>query len=293
MQHDTRENFVFYPSFSDHIEKIKSPKAQLMVFKALVLYGTTGQRTSFAEIDPMGGLDGLFESMCHFIDATKIRRETARQSGRKGGNPAFKRGQRNPYYPAKEEPAEEDDNQEITPDKPKITPANHAVISSPKKISKDKLTDNCKLNTDNCKMKTDYCKMKTEDCKLSTSKKELSEQSSQEEKKFVIPDPIEVATYCVKNHYNIDPELFYSYYAANGWRVGRNPMRDWHAALYMWVQKARRGEKPSIDDEEIRIVKPTKPLTPSIVEELRKLMPNDPERFKDAVADISRRFKRE
>ena len=32
----------------------------------------------------------------------------------------------------------------------------------------------------------------------------------------------------------MDPEYFYHYYQSNGWRVGKNPMRDWKAAVCAW-----------------------------------------------------------
>jgi len=43
----------------------------------------------------------------------------------------------------------------------------------------------------------------------------------------------------------VEPEKFWAYYQSNGWRVGRNPMRDWHAAAAGW--NSRNGgtaEKP-------------------------------------------------
>jgi hypothetical protein len=37
-------------------------------------------------------------------------------------------------------------------------------------------------------------------------------------------------------------EDFWNYYAANGWRVGRNPMRDWRAAFRLWASRTRAWE---------------------------------------------------
>jgi hypothetical protein len=33
-------------------------------------------------------------------------------------------------------------------------------------------------------------------------------------------------------------ERFADYYTANGWRVGRSPMRDWKAAFRNWCRRA-------------------------------------------------------
>ena len=49
-----------------------------------------------------------------------------------------------------------------------------------------------------------------------------------------------------------DPERFVDYYAANGWRVGRNPMRDWRAAVRDWVRKDC-GKAVADDDEYSRL----------------------------------------
>lgn len=40
-------------------------------------------------------------------------------------------------------------------------------------------------------------------------------------------------------------ETFYNYYLANGWRVGRNPMKDWKAAARGWVSREKQYNKPS------------------------------------------------
>jgi hypothetical protein len=37
---------------------------------------------------------------------------------------------------------------------------------------------------------------------------------------------------------------FYNYYLANGWKVGKNPMKDWHAAARGWVARQNEFTKP-------------------------------------------------
>ena len=50
------------------------------------------------------------------------------------------------------------------------------------------------------------------------------------------PTVDEVAEYCREKGYNIDAEHFVSYYESNGWRVGKNPMKDWRAACRTWAR---------------------------------------------------------
>ena len=42
----------------------------------------------------------------------------------------------------------------------------------------------------------------------------------------------------------VDPVTFYEYYQANGWKVGKNPMKDWRAAFRMWESR-EKGARPS------------------------------------------------
>lgn len=55
--------------------------------------------------------------------------------------------------------------------------------------------------------------------------------------RFVPPTVDEVRAYCAEKGYSVDPERFVDYYTSNGWRVGKNPMRDWKASVRTWVRK--------------------------------------------------------
>lgn len=52
--------------------------------------------------------------------------------------------------------------------------------------------------------------------------------------RFVPPTVEEVRAYCKERGNNVDPERWYDYYESNGWKVGRNPMKDWKAAVRTW-----------------------------------------------------------
>ena len=53
---------------------------------------------------------------------------------------------------------------------------------------------------------------------------------------FVRPTLAEVEAYCRERGNNVNPQTWYDHYQSNGWRVGRNPMRDWKAAVRKWEQ---------------------------------------------------------
>ena len=53
-------------------------------------------------------------------------------------------------------------------------------------------------------------------------------------KRFTAPSLEDVKEYCAERKNNVDAERFINYYTANGWKVGKNPMKDWKAAVRSW-----------------------------------------------------------
>lgn len=60
---------------------------------------------------------------------------------------------------------------------------------------------------------------------------------------FRAPTAEEVKAYCEERGNQVNPNGFWNYYTANGWRVGRNPMKDWRAAVRTWE---RDSNKPGL-----------------------------------------------
>lgn len=52
--------------------------------------------------------------------------------------------------------------------------------------------------------------------------------------RFIKPTVEEVRAYCRERNNNVDAERFVDYYEANGWKVGKNPMKDWKATVRTW-----------------------------------------------------------
>ena len=59
---------------------------------------------------------------------------------------------------------------------------------------------------------------------------------------FKKPEISEIRNYCNEILANIDPDRFFDYYQANGWKVGKNPMRDWKAAIRNWKSKQSQNQ---------------------------------------------------
>ena len=57
-------------------------------------------------------------------------------------------------------------------------------------------------------------------------------------RRFVKPGVEEVRAYCLERRNRVDAQKFVDYYESNGWRVGRNPMKDWKAAVRTWERNS-------------------------------------------------------
>ena len=62
-------------------------------------------------------------------------------------------------------------------------------------------------------------------------------------KKFVKPTLEEVEDFCYEQNLGIDPAEFIDHYETNGWRVGKNPMKDWKAAARNWDRRRKTDSR--------------------------------------------------
>ena len=60
------------------------------------------------------------------------------------------------------------------------------------------------------------------------------EVSKKPVKRFEKPTVDEVRAYCRERNNNVDAESFVDFYESKGWYVGKNPMKDWKAAVRTW-----------------------------------------------------------
>ena len=64
-------------------------------------------------------------------------------------------------------------------------------------------------------------------------------------KRFVKPNIEDVVDYCNERKNNVDAEKFYDYYSSNGWKVGKNAMKDWKASVRTWEKNSTDNKKVS------------------------------------------------
>lgn len=65
-----------------------------------------------------------------------------------------------------------------------------------------------------------------------------SNSISRTREKFTPPTLEDVKAYCQERQNNVDPERWFNYYTSNGWKVGRNSMKDWKAAVRTWERSS-------------------------------------------------------
>lgn len=63
--------------------------------------------------------------------------------------------------------------------------------------------------------------------------------------KFIPPALGEIQAYCEERKNGVDAQKWFNYYTANGWKVGRNSMRDWRAAVRTWERNGASNGRQS------------------------------------------------
>ena len=83
-----------------------------------------------------------------------------------------------------------------------------------------------------------------------------------ESRKFKKPEPIDVLNYMAELNQQagnrwpeskviLEAQKFFDYYTSNGWKVGKNPMKDWHATVRNWMNNSTK-ETPKTNTNEQR-----------------------------------------
>ena len=106
--------------------------------------------------------------------------------------------------------------------------------------------DTCNRNRENISKRYERIRANTtvyetyqekEEEKEELLKKDISNEISKKstrQKKFVPPTVEEVASYCLERKNKVDAAYFVDHYTSNGWKVGKQNMKDWKAAVRTW-----------------------------------------------------------
>lgn len=64
-----------------------------------------------------------------------------------------------------------------------------------------------------------------------------ADEPPQKAKRFTPPTVEDIGAYCRERRNGVDPQRFFDFYAAKGWMVGKNRMKDWKAAVRTWERR--------------------------------------------------------
>ena len=190
-------NFTFFESYSEALNEIEDEAAKGELAVAIINYGCNGSEPELST----GWLRAVFAAMKPNLDKS---REKAKASSKTESKSVSRN--------------EKTESESVFP----------SEKTESKSVSRD--SEN----------KNDFCPPKD---KEKDKEKELKEElpngsSKKAPKRFQRPSLDEIRDY-VKSHdlSNVDPEQFHAYYESNGWKVGRNPMKSWVAALQNWDRR--------------------------------------------------------
>lgn len=69
------------------------------------------------------------------------------------------------------------------------------------------------------------------------NKENYTNNSIVKEKRFAKPTLEDVIAYCEEKRNGVDPEKWFNYYESNGWKVGKNSMKNWKACVNTWARQ--------------------------------------------------------
>lgn len=203
-----REYFTFFRSFRDALADMP-PESQARLFMAICDFSLDGVEPTLSGVEST-----IWKLIRPNLEASRKKFENGckgAEYGRKGGNPNFARGMPNPYYTNADNPT----------DNPTDNPNKEKELDKEKEWNKELTKDMGVVCVSDS----------------SATQPTTTQLSKQKQNKFVAPSMEEVKDFICEKSLQVDAETFYSFYEANGWHVGRNPMKSWQMALQYWARK--------------------------------------------------------
>lgn len=213
MSDNNSESFVFYESFLKGIELLPEEE-QLKAFKLIAQYGIRGEL-------PEGNqtlANAIFVMAQPNIDASKNKRA----DGKKGGRPS-KESQKTMVSENENHGYEEDETMVIENE-------NHGYVKPESNVDVNvNVNGNVNVNVDD-----------------NVNGDVESKKGAKSNSRFTPPTREEAEAYVKAERLGkVDLDKFFDYYASNGWKVGKNSMKDWRATLRNWNRNEVNTVRPS------------------------------------------------
>ena len=210
-----KDSYVFYRSYYEAITELPDNE-QLKLFKAITEFGLNNEEIKLDGISKV-----LFTLIKPNIKSSNARYQASIENGKRGGNPNFKKGQRNPYY-----------------------------------AQKDNLKDNlADIPTNNLNEDEDYNDNYNVNVNESESSAEITDEITHSFSHTPTPTLSDIITYGnslgASNDYC---ERFYNHYESIGW-VNANgiKIKNWKLTLNNWYKKDLENGKIKKTDTSRRL----------------------------------------
>lgn len=234
-----KETFLFYADWLNVIRDLPS-EVQLEVYQAIAEYAIYG---NLIELKPLAKVAFGFVKQTIDRDTQKYISisEKRSEAGKKGGRRL------------------KDNELEESNEKQK-----KQLLSEKSKKSNCPLNDNDNVNDNDIsflekkKQKSDVAVSDLENENSESPIETIQtpkEQSGGGRKRFTIPTPEEVQAYCDERKNEISGQQFCDFYSSKGWKIGKEPMKDWKAAVRTWEMR-RKDQSPSITQPQPQISTP-------------------------------------
>lgn len=223
-----REQFTFYRSYFDAIRRLRKAADRAAIYDAIADYALYGNAPQLSD-----AAGAIFDLIRPTLDAAKRKSDGVKN--KEAGKTAERKAQDDSGTSAECAEDSGKTRARYAQDTGKI-PARYAEVEIEVEVE------------DTRKEKEEEKEKEKEYEKESYIKETRSnERVKKSAARFTAPTVEEVAEYCRGRGNCVDAERFCSFYASNGWKVGKNPMQDWKAAVRTWEKNGLddRREKPS------------------------------------------------
>ena len=233
-----KETFLFYADWLNVIRDLPS-EVQLEVYQAIAEYAIYD---NLIELKPLAKVAFGFIKQTIDRDTQKYISisEKRSEAGKKGGRPLK--------------------NNELKESNEK---QKKQLLSEKSKKSNCPLNDNDNVNDNDIsflekkKQKSDAAvsDLENENSESPLETIQAPKEQSGGRKRFTIPTPEEVQAYCDERKNGILGQQFCDFYSSKGWKIGKEPMKDWKAAVRTWEMR-RKDQSPSITQPQAQISTP-------------------------------------
>lgn len=200
-----RDSFIFYRSFWEALRQCPDD-VRLQLYDAIADFALNFQKPS--------SLDGVAAIVFPLIEPQIAANNKRYINGLKGKDFGIKGGAPKGNKNAKKStPKEEQINPKKQPKQPQINPK-----STPNENENENENENVNVNEN----------------------EDALHPITPARKMFQKPTIKEVEDYITERGYIFDASAFWNFYESNGWKVGKNPMKNWKAACSTWNVKEKQ-----------------------------------------------------